>query len=266
MTANSRPWDVRGARVTMLTTPVAALAPHMVEAGPRTTSICSMSLVCTAERSQKMTLKKSKKSGRPSTRASWLPVRNGLGPRVATLTSRADDWTTLAPGTSRMRSPTFCAGRVSMVLRPMTLMVVGVSSSRILVREAETTTVFSKAGCILKSISTVSPEARSTVSSMVTKPGMTAVSLRVPVDRFRARYRPSTVLSTERVAWPSMAMVTPGSGRSWSSVTRPVMLPVSCARLGVDDAGTEKNAENSSGNVSIHGFTTLQNRSRTPRS
>ncbi len=159
-------------------------------------------------------------------------MRNGLGPRVAMLTSRADDWTTLAPGTSRTRSPMFWAARVSMVSRPMTLMVVGVSSSRTFVREAETTTVSSKAGCIWKSISMISPDARSTDFSMVTNPGMATVRSSVPGERFTALNRPSTVLRTERVAWPAMAMVTPGSGRSLKSTTRPKITPGSWAAIG----------------------------------
>jgi hypothetical protein len=89
----------------MLTTPEAAFAPHTAEAGPRTTSICLMSAVVTGTRSQKITLKKSKYSVRPSTRASWELARNGLARRLARFTSRAELWITLRPGTERNRSP-----------------------------------------------------------------------------------------------------------------------------------------------------------------
>jgi hypothetical protein len=64
------------------------------------------------------------------------------------LTSRADTWVTLMPGTARSRSPALVAGEFSMVAVVMTLTAAGASTSCCSDREAVTTTTSSKVGCL----------------------------------------------------------------------------------------------------------------------
>ena len=54
------PTDSRGGLVMMLTAPVMAFAPQVADAGPRTTSICSMSLKLAGTRSHMTNPKKSR--------------------------------------------------------------------------------------------------------------------------------------------------------------------------------------------------------------
>ena len=54
------PTDSLGGLVMMFTAPVIALAPHTAEAGPRTTSICSMSSKFVGTSSHRTSPKKSR--------------------------------------------------------------------------------------------------------------------------------------------------------------------------------------------------------------
>ena len=89
----------------MLTAPVIALGPQVADAGPRTTSICSMSLGLAGMRSQSTSPKKSRYMLRPSTRTSCELASAPVDWRLVTLTSRAESWITLTPGTERNASP-----------------------------------------------------------------------------------------------------------------------------------------------------------------
>ena len=59
--------------------------------------------------------KKSRYTLRPSTSASCDVASVDVAPRVVMLTSRADTWVTLMPGTARSRSPMLVAGEFSIV-------------------------------------------------------------------------------------------------------------------------------------------------------
>ena len=69
-----------------------------------------------------------------------------VAPRVLMLTSRADTWVTLTPGTARSRSPMFVAGEFWMVALLMMLTAAGALTSCSSTREAVTTTCSSNAG------------------------------------------------------------------------------------------------------------------------
>ena len=74
------------------------------------TSNCLISFGLLGTRSHMTMPKKSRYTLRPSTSASCEVASVDVAPRVVILTSRADVWETLRPGTARRRSPMLVAG------------------------------------------------------------------------------------------------------------------------------------------------------------
>ena len=228
------PTDSRGRRVTTLTAPVIAFAPHVADAGPRTTSICSMSPAFVGTRSHSTMPKKSRYTLRPSTSTSCELASVPVDCRLVTLTSRAESWTTLTPGTERSASPTLVDAAVARVVAGMTDVVTGASTTRTSVRDAVTTTVSPKLASDSVTAGTSTGAPATTTSSTVAseKPDSDTVTAQAPSETFSNRYSPAPPVPVARApSGPRNVTVAPGSTAPVSSMTTPRTCP-GCAAAG----------------------------------